>query len=70
MTIVADCVGLFFWRRNENEILFGNFTKRFETMVGVELLEGYKRAVCDTLVQYFLVKFHGAHLPEFFISGQ
>ena len=26
-TIVADCVGLFFWRRDENEILFGNSQK-------------------------------------------
>ena len=35
-----DCCrlcGFVFWRRNENEILFGNF--------GVELLEGHKHAV-------------------------
>ena len=41
-TIVADCVGLFFWRRDENEILIWEFAKMFETMVGVELLEGYQ----------------------------
>ena len=34
--------------------------KKFETMVGVELLEGDKRAVCDTCcLELFLVKFHG-----------
>ena len=27
---------------------YWEFAKMFETMVGVELLEGYKRAVCDT----------------------
>ena len=43
----------------------------FETMVGVELLEGYKRAVCDTCrYSIFWSKFHGENLPEFFISGQ
>ena len=40
--------------------------KMFETMVWVEILEGYKRAVRDTCIG----KFHGEHLPEFFISSQ
>ena len=43
----------------------------FETMVGVEILEGYKRAECDTCrYSIFLVKCHGEPLPEFFISNQ
>ena len=34
-------------------------------MVGVEILEGSKRAVRDTCrYSSFLVKFHGEHLPE------
>ena len=47
------------------------FAKMFETMVGVEILEGYKRAVSDTC-RYSISwqKFHGEHLPEFFISSQ
>ena len=37
-----------------------------ETMVGVELLEGYKRVVCDTCrYSIFLIKFHG----EFHLSS-
>ena len=40
-------------------------------MVGVERLEGYKRAVCHTRrYSVFLVKFHKEHLPEFLNSGQ
>ena len=43
----------------------------FEIMVGVEILEGYKRAVRDTCRYSILgVKFHGEHLPEFFITSQ
>ena len=47
------------------------FAKMFETMVRVEILEGSKRAVRDTCrYSSVLVKFHGEHLPEFFISSQ
>ena len=48
--------GFFFWRRNENEILFGNSQSLFETMVRVELFEGYKWAVCDTCRYSFFGK--------------
>ena len=34
-------------KRKQNYIVW-EFAKMFETMAGVELLEGYKRAVCDT----------------------
>ena len=47
-TIVADCLGLLFWRRIENEILFGKSQKYLRQSVIIELLESYKRAVCDT----------------------
>ena len=39
----------------------------FETVVGIELLEGN---VGTCRYSIFLVKLHGEHLPEFFISGQ
>ena len=41
-SIVADCVGLFFWISEGNEILF-EIRKKFETVVG----EGDKHGVCD-----------------------
>ena len=47
-TIVADCLGLYFLEKKRKRNVVWEFAKMFETMVGVELLEGYKRAVCDT----------------------
>ena len=41
------CVCVFLAKKPKRNIVW-EFTKIFETMVGVELLEGYKRAVCDT----------------------
>ena len=46
-TIVADCVELFLEKKRKRNIVW-EFAKIFETMVGLELLEGYKHAVCDT----------------------
>ena len=40
-SIVADCVGLFFWISEGIEILLGN-SQVFETVVGVEI--GSKKA--------------------------
>jgi len=34
-SIVADCVGLFFWIRKRNVV--GEFARIFETVVGVEI---------------------------------
>ena len=45
-TIVADCVVCFFGE--ETKTKYWEFAKMFETMVGVEFFQGYKRAVCDT----------------------
>ena len=37
----------------------------FETVIGVEPLEGDKRAACDTWrCSIFFVKLHGEHLPD------
>ena len=48
---VADCVGLLFWRRKENDILIvGEFAKMFETLLGVELSKAIKRVQCVTRV--------------------
>ena len=47
-TIVADCVALFFLEKKRKRNIVGEFAKKFEAVVGVELLEGDKRAVCDT----------------------
>ena len=50
-TIAADCVGLLFWGE-EKETKYGwqihKNVNTFEAVVGVELLEDDKRAVCDT----------------------
>ena len=45
-----DCVGLFFWGEKETKYGWGirKNVSAFETVVGVELLEGDNRAVCDT----------------------
>ena len=70
-TIVAECVGLFFLVKKREWILVWEFAKMFETVVGVKLLEGNECTVWDTCrYSMFLVKLHGEHLPEFFISGQ
>ena len=66
-TIVTDCVGLFFLEKKRKWIIVGEFTKMFETVVGIELLEGN---VGTCRYSIFLVKLHGEHLPEFFISSQ
>ena len=61
----------FFLDKKRKRNIVWEFAKIFETMVGVELLEGSERAVCGTCrYSIFLIKFHGAHLSEFFISGQ
>ena len=38
----------FFLEKKQKRNIVWECAKIFETMVGVELLEGYKRAVCDT----------------------
>ena len=40
--------GFVFLEEKRKRYIVWEFAKVFETMVGVELLEGYKRAVCDT----------------------
>ena len=42
-SIVADCVGLFFWIRRQN--IVGEFTRIFETVVGVEIGSKKMRAL-------------------------
>ena len=68
---LLQTVWVCFLEKKRKRNIAWEFAKMFETMVGVELLEGYKRAVCD-MYRYiiFLVKFHEAHLPVFFISAQ
>ena len=39
---------VFFLEKKRKRNIAWEFAKICETMVGVELLEGYKRAVCDT----------------------
>ena len=39
---------VFFLEKKRKRNIVGEFAKKFETVVGVELLEGDKRAVCDT----------------------
>ena len=70
-TIVAvDRVGLFFWRRKENEIVLGNSQKCLRQW-SVWNFWGAINEQCVTRVgAVFLVKLHGKHLPGFFISGQ
>ena len=36
-SIVSDCVGLFFWISEGNEILLGKIARIFETVVAVEI---------------------------------
>ena len=46
-----DCCrlcGFVFLEKKRKRNIVWEFPKMFETMVGVELLEGYKSAVCDT----------------------
>ena len=45
-----DCRSLWvcFLEKKRKRNVVWEFAKMFETMVGVELLEGYKRLVCDT----------------------
>ena len=45
-TIVADYVGLLLEKKSKRNSV-GEFTKLFETVVGLHFLEGDKRAVCD-----------------------
>ena len=65
-----DCCrlyGCFFGEEKETKYGWGirKNVNTFETVVGVELLEGDKRAACDTCrYNIFLVKFHGEHLPD------
>ena len=46
-SIFAGCVGLFLGISEENRNVAGEFAKMFEKVVGVKVLEGDKRAVCD-----------------------
>ena len=46
-SIFAGCVGLFSGIGEENRNVAGEFAKMFEKVVGVKVLEGDKRAVCD-----------------------
>ena len=46
-----DCCrlcGFVFWEKKGKRKIVWEFAEIFQTMVGVELLEGYKRAVSDT----------------------
>ena len=64
---LLQTVWVCFLEKKRKRNIVWEFSKMFETMVGVELLEGYKRAVCDTC-RYsikFLVKFHGEHPLNF-----
>ena len=36
-SIVADCVGLFFWISERKRNIVGEFARIFETVVGVEI---------------------------------
>ena len=55
-------MGLFFLEKKRKRNIVGQFAKVFETVVGVELLEGDKSTVCDTCrYSIFLVKLHGEH---------
>ena len=56
-TIVAGCVGLVFLEKKRKRNIVWEFGKMFETMIGVELLEGNKLAVCvhTTNAKGFLV---------------
>ena len=67
---LLQTVRVCFLEKKRKRNIVWEFAKMFETMIGVELLESYICAVCGTC-RYciFLVKFHGEHLPEFFISS-
>ena len=59
--------------REEKEMKYGweipKYVNTFKNVVGVELLEGNERAVCDTCrYSIFLLKFHGEHVPDFLVS--
>ena len=45
---LLQTVWVCFLEKKRKRNIVWEFAKMFETMVGVELLEGYKRAVCDT----------------------
>ena len=47
-SIFAGCVSFVFSDKRKKRIVVGEFTKIFEKVVGVRVLEGDKRAVCDT----------------------
>ena len=69
--LLQTAVWVCFLEKKRKRNIVWEFAKMFETMVGLELLEGFERAVCDTCrYSIFLVKFNEEHLPEFFISGQ
>ena len=42
------CLFFFFGEETKTKYCLGIRKVKYETMVGVELFEGYKRAVCDT----------------------
>ena len=45
---LLQTVWVYFLEKNRKRNIVWEFAKVFETMVGVEILEGYKRAVRDT----------------------
>ena len=45
---LLQTVWVCFFEKKRKRNFVWEFAKMFETMVGVELWEGYKRAVCDT----------------------
>ena len=47
-TVWVHYGGFDFLEKKRKRNIVWEFAKRFETMVGVELSEGDKRAVCDT----------------------
>ena len=69
-----DCCrlcGFVFWRRNENEILFGNSQKCLRQWLEWNFWRAINAQCVTRVGTAFYGKIpYGEHLPEVFISGQ